>query len=434
MFAAIGVLQENLSEPIPSVQDVYSWFYDYYDPELPLTHGEQIEIAQEAPGRGVIYLTFDDGPGPYTAQLLDVLAKYNIKATFFVTGAGSDDLILREYNEGHTVALHTLSHNYAAIYQNVDAYFADLYAVQDRVRRITGQTATLIRFPGGSSNLVSAKYDGGAKIMSRLAQEVEAKGFTYFDWNISSGDAGGVTTADGVYNTVVNGLVGDGDMVVLQHDIKKYSVDAVERIIKYGLDNGWSFDKLTAESFTAHHRINNWTRRFLWYNGDIMEGKKSRPRAILIFGAPCSGKTTFAEKFAAKFDLAYYNFDETRERCRLTRKNLLMVLELICRTGKTLVIEGGLDTEKDRAEIRNVLRSSGYEPSLVWVQTDMSTIRMRMKSRFKSVSAARDAYDAAIERMEAPAEMEHPIILSGKHTFETQTKHILAGLADSEKK
>ena len=257
MFAAIGVFQENLSEPIPSVQDVYSWFYDYYDPELPLTHGEQIEIIQESPGRGVIYLTFDDGPGPYTAQLLDVLAKYNVKATFFVTGAGSDDLILREYNEGHTVALHTLSHNYAAIYQNVDAYFADLYAVQDRVRRITGQTAILIRFPGGSSNLVSAKYDGGAKIMSRLAREVEAKGFTYFDWNISSGDAGGITTADGVYNTVVNGLVGDGDMVVLQHDIKKYSVDAVERIIKYGLDNGWRFDKLTAESFTAHHGINN---------------------------------------------------------------------------------------------------------------------------------------------------------------------------------
>ncbi|MBQ9017928.1 ATP-binding protein [Candidatus Saccharibacteria bacterium] len=165
-----------------------------------------------------------------------------------------------------------------------------------------------------------------------------------------------------------------------------------------------------------------------------MEGKKSKPRAILVFGAPCSGKTTFAEKFAKKFDLAYYNFDEIREQYRLTRKNMLLVIELLGRTGKTIVIEGGLDTEKERAEMRNALRSSGYEPSLVWVQTDIATIRMRMKFRYKSVAKAKEAYDEAVETMEAPIESEHPIILSGKHTFETQTKHILAGLADTDKK
>ncbi|MBQ3348294.1 ATP-binding protein [Candidatus Saccharibacteria bacterium] len=165
-----------------------------------------------------------------------------------------------------------------------------------------------------------------------------------------------------------------------------------------------------------------------------MEGKKSKPRAILIFGAPCSGKTTFAERFASRFDLAYYNFDEIREKYRLTRKNLLLILELVGKTGKTIVIEGGLNTEKDRAEMRNALRASGYEPSLVWVQTDIATIRMRMKNRFKSVQKAKEAYDLAVETMEAPVETEHPIILSGKHTFETQTKHILAGLAESIEK
>ena len=163
-----------------------------------------------------------------------------------------------------------------------------------------------------------------------------------------------------------------------------------------------------------------------------MEGKKSRPRALLIFGAPCSGKTTFSEKFAKKFDLAYYNFDEMREQYRLTRKIALLIIELLTRTGKTLVIEGGLGTERERTEVRNVLRNAGYDPTLIWIQTDVATIRARMKMRYKSVSKARDAYDSAVESLEAPSEAEAPIILSGKHTFETQTRHVLAGLADTD--
>ena len=207
--------------------------------------------------RGVVYLTFDDGPGPYTAELLDVLAKYNVKATFFVTGAGDDDLILREHNVGHAVGLHTLSHNYAYVYENADNFFNDLYAVQNRVKDITGMTSMLMRFPGGSSNLVSARYDGGAHIMSYLTREVERRGFTYFDWNISSGDAGQTTAAEQVYENVVTQFKEGGESVVLQHDIKDYSVAAVERIIQYGLNNGWIFEKLDADSFAAHHGVNN---------------------------------------------------------------------------------------------------------------------------------------------------------------------------------
>ncbi|MBR3386115.1 polysaccharide deacetylase family protein [Candidatus Saccharibacteria bacterium] len=207
--------------------------------------------------RGVVYLTFDDGPGPYTAELLDVLAKYNVKATFFVTGAGEDELILREYTEGHTVGLHTMSHDYAYIYANMDNYFEDLYAVQARVKNITGETVTLMRFPGGSSNLVSARYDGGTRIMTQLTSEVEKRGFTYFDWNISSGDAGQTTSAGQVFENVVTALKEGGTSVVLQHDIKEYSVAAVEAIIKYGLENGWVFAKLDANSFSVHHGVNN---------------------------------------------------------------------------------------------------------------------------------------------------------------------------------
>ena len=162
-----------------------------------------------------------------------------------------------------------------------------------------------------------------------------------------------------------------------------------------------------------------------------MEGKKSKSRAILVFGAPCSGKSTFSEKFAKKYDLAYYDFETLRDEYRLTHKNILLCIELIARTGKTIMIEGELDTEKERTEMRNVLRNAGYEPSLIWLQTDAGTIRTRLKNKYKSVNKAREVYDACIEDMEAPSDVERPIILSGKHTFDTQARHVLAGLAEA---
>lgn len=164
-----------------------------------------------------------------------------------------------------------------------------------------------------------------------------------------------------------------------------------------------------------------------------MEGNKSKPRALLIFGAPCSGKTTFSEKFADKFDLACYDFAEIKEENRLTRKTIHLFIKLLTRTGKTFVMEGCIDTEKSRTEIRNILRAAGYEPTLIWIQTDINTIRNRLKNKYRSVTTAREVYDNEVERMEAPEDYENPIILSGKHTFETQCKHVLTGLADANK-
>ena len=206
---------------------------------------------------GVIYLTFDDGPWTNTGALLDALKKYNVKATFFVTRNGDDAMIKREYDEGHTVALHTWSHDYSYVYASVENYFADLAKIQERVKRITGQTTTLIRFPGGSSNTVSRKYDGGTRIMTKLVQEVTNRGYTYFDWNISSGDAGSTTDPYIVYTNVIDSLYVGGEFVVLQHDTKNYSIEAIESIIQFGLKNGFKFERLTADSPTAHHHVNN---------------------------------------------------------------------------------------------------------------------------------------------------------------------------------
>lgn len=161
-----------------------------------------------------------------------------------------------------------------------------------------------------------------------------------------------------------------------------------------------------------------------------MEGNKSKPRALLVFGAPCSGKTTFAEKFGKKFKIAAYDLDRLAEEQGFSHEQLLAILTEILKTKQTIVIEGGLTREKDRIEMRNLLRENGYEPTLIWIQTDVATIRSRLKSRFKSVKKAKEFYEAAVGEIEAPEENERAIILSGKHTFDTQAKHVVAGLAD----
>ena len=206
------------------------------------------------PGSKIVYLTFDDGPGKHTAQLLDVLEEHNVKATFFVVNTGYDSLIAREVREGHSVGIHSATHDYSAIYASEEAFFADLEKMRDIIRNASGLDTTLMRFPGGSSNTVSSFNPG---IMTRLVDAVTSMGYQYFDWNVLSGDAGETTDTEQVVKNVIDGISSHNVSIVLQHDIKGFSVDAVDEIITWGLSNGYTFLPLTPSSPTAHHGINN---------------------------------------------------------------------------------------------------------------------------------------------------------------------------------
>ena len=205
---------------------------------------------------GSIYLTFDDGPSYGTTNvILDILKEEGVKATFFVTCGGSDDLIKRIYNEGHTLALHTCSHDYYSIYKSVDAYFNDLNKVSDRVKRLTGYEAKIIRFPGGSSNTVS-RFNPG--IMTTLTEMVLDKGYRYYDWNVSSGDAGGGgNNRYQVYNIVVSNLSHGKANMVLMHDIKSQTRDALRDIIQFGKNSGFTFEKIEMDTYMIRHSVNN---------------------------------------------------------------------------------------------------------------------------------------------------------------------------------
>ena len=208
-------------------------------------------------GNRVVYLTFDDGPSPRTSEILDILKKYNVKATFFVTNQNSqyDYLIKRAYDEGHTIGLHTSSHNYHEIYASEDAYFADLQAIQDKVYNITGYRSTIIRFPGGSSNTVS-RFNPG--IMTRLTQLVEERGFYYHDWNVDSEDAAGANEERQMNNVMTYSPKHEVVNLLMHDSGNKYAtVNSLEAKIKYYLDNGYSIEPLTPSSPCVHHGVNN---------------------------------------------------------------------------------------------------------------------------------------------------------------------------------
>ncbi len=211
-------------------------------------------------GNGVIYLTFDDGPSSsITPQILDILKEEGIKATFFVTGKSSslDYLLVREKNEGHTIALHTNTHDYSYVYSSTKNYFNDLYAIQNHVKNATGITSNIIRFPGGSSNTVSRQYSKG--IMTYLTSEVLNKGFIYYDWNVDSDDAGSAKTSTQVYNNVINGLSHNKTNIVLMHDYENNykTLNALRDIIAYGKNNGYTFSKITSSTPPVRHGVAN---------------------------------------------------------------------------------------------------------------------------------------------------------------------------------
>ncbi len=212
------------------------------------------QLNTVTPNGKVIYLTFDDGPSAHTPRLLDILKKYHVKATFFVVNTKYASTIKRIAQEGHSVGIHTATHNFDKIYASEKAYFADLETIQNVITSQTGSSTNLLRFPGGSSNTVS-RFNPG--IMTDLTQQVKEQGFRYFDWNVDSRDAGGAKTATQVYRNVTNGVSKRQISVVLQHDTKGFSVNAVEKIIVWGLKNGYQFLPLDTSSPVCEHKVRN---------------------------------------------------------------------------------------------------------------------------------------------------------------------------------
>lgn len=218
----------------------------------------QAQVSDQSDGKKVCYLTFDDGPSDNTLKILDILNQNRVKATFFVINSDHLDYVNNIVKSGSAVGLHSNTHEYSKIYTSESAFYADLNELKGKIKSIAGFEPNIIRFPGGSSNTISANYCSG--IMSSLTKSVEANGYKYFDWNVSSSDASGNNISPStIINSVKNDAEGQDKICVLMHDAaaKKTTVEALPEIIKHLKAEGYTFDVLTTNSPVFHHSTNN---------------------------------------------------------------------------------------------------------------------------------------------------------------------------------
>ncbi len=220
-----------------------------------VTQQEQVAKAL-AEGRKVVYLTFDDGPCDNTSNLLDVLDEYNVKVTFFVNGynaAPYSDELNRIVSDGHSLAMHTYSHNYSAVYASLDSFKNEVVSLQDYLYNVTGVSTRIFRFPGGSSN-------SQTKVpINTFIDYLNQQNIVFFDWNVSSGDGGSrLLTPDEVYTNVINGVEGKDVSVVLMHDSvdKLTTYQAIPKIIEKLQAMDALILPITTDTEPVHHNIN----------------------------------------------------------------------------------------------------------------------------------------------------------------------------------
>ena len=228
------------------------------EPQSPVVDGKlkeyetKFEDIYKKDGIKTAFLTFDDGPSKkVTPQVLDILKEYDIKATFFVVGnqvQNNQAILKRTYEEGHSIALHSYSHNYGEIYSNIEAFSKDFKKVEQLVNNILGKnfSTRIYRFPGGS---FGSKKDSFKKYINDI-------GCHYIDWNTLTGDTEYIVDSKGkkVVRSEPKALISrfketlkasgnKEDIVVLMHDLgtKQSTADALPELIEFLKREGYAF-------------------------------------------------------------------------------------------------------------------------------------------------------------------------------------------------
>lgn len=190
-----------------------------------------------------VYLTFDDGPSRITDDILDILDRYNVKATFFVLGSNVEakpELVKRAYNSGHFIASHGFTHKYSDIYSSpenvLDEYNRSIVAIQNAIG-VKEYNPHLFRFPGGSTG---GKYNNVKQSAINLLKE---NGVTYTNWNCLTGDSAGSTTIEQMWNELNSTAEGDDNLVILMHDAgdKDVTAEFLPQLIEKYISEGYEF-------------------------------------------------------------------------------------------------------------------------------------------------------------------------------------------------
>ncbi len=198
------------------------------------------------------YITFDDGPSKVTAKILDTLNDLDVKATFFVVANNydyADEIYNRIVDEGHSIGIHSFSHDYCSIYKSAGDFFSDFKKIDDFIFEKTGVRTKICRFPGGSCNSSCKK-----SIMKEIVTSLQQDGYVFFDWNALAKDDFSYTSSvqEIMRNIKSSSKIATSaspkkDVIILMHDnsIRKTAPDALPLIVEYFTSLGYEFDILS---------------------------------------------------------------------------------------------------------------------------------------------------------------------------------------------
>lgn len=227
--------------------------YDSIVPEVKTVAVVDSDVENDTEPEKCAYLTFDDGPSHNTGEILDILDANDVKATFFVVGRDESyyDTYRDIVDRGHTLGLHSYTHDYDKIYASLDDFSEDVEELRNLLYDVTGVDCVYYRFPGGSSNTVS-RVD-----MGELINYIEAEGLVYFDWNALNNDAVcGSYTPEQLVDNIMKDAVNYDDVVILMHDMdaRHCTVESLQQLIDELRGAGYTLLPIDENTPLVRHR------------------------------------------------------------------------------------------------------------------------------------------------------------------------------------
>lgn len=241
-FATIKETNSELQEKIDWLNNIDQITENTKQEVFTLAKELENEILKGTSKYKIAYLTFDDGPYYLTDKYLEVLKKYNVKATFFTIGSGKERCYDNYYasctgtykkivDAGHTIANHTYSHAiFYGLYRNTTTFINDVKKQENLIKEYTGVTTNIVRFPGGSSTAGSLKYS--------IIEELRKMNYGWVDWSAQDGDGGELNSTTQAWNYFVNSI-NENIEVVLFHDYSNITLSILPKAIEYLQNNNY---------------------------------------------------------------------------------------------------------------------------------------------------------------------------------------------------
>ncbi|RXZ02294.1 polysaccharide deacetylase family protein [Fictibacillus sp. S7] len=185
-----------------------------------------------------VYLTFDDGPSRVSDGIMDVLKKYQVKATFFMLEPNMlkfQDQVKRMDREGHSQGLHGVSHDAKKIYRSKETVVQEMDQANRALQKITGKRTVLIRTPYGSAPYMKPDYQ----------KAVKDKGYELWDWTIDSMDWS-YRSPQYVTNSIrqIKKMEHQTEPIVILMHERKETLESLPQLLDYLKKNGYTMKRI----------------------------------------------------------------------------------------------------------------------------------------------------------------------------------------------